>query len=196
MAVLRSTRAELEHIVASLRGRSIAGVRYALLAADHGEVQLWDHAAAHEPTFGCQLTLDDGVEVTFTWGESFGWPGLEAFRRPVDDFVRNVGEEWGPVIVPVGGHPRWQALLGREITGTELVFSTWSSPGTDDVPKPVPSWVRLDLAGGSAGEAPDGTPDAVWIAAGRWEPRGFRWNTDDITVVFERAEAARTGVMH
>ncbi|MFJ8441512.1 hypothetical protein [Kitasatospora griseola] len=52
--------------------------------------------------------------------------------------------------------------------------------------------MRLDLG-------PDATlrtaPESVWIAAGRWEGDRFQSASDDVTVIFDRAEASRTAIM-
>ncbi|MEE1783791.1 hypothetical protein PUR71_12865 [Streptomyces sp. SP17BM10] len=175
--------------MASLRGLRITGVEYALMTGrDEGgrEPLTWDYGTSHEAAHGCQLTTDIGVVFTFTWGSAFGRYGLEVFDRPVEEFLVNIGESWGPVVLPVVGHPHWQQLLGREIVDTELAWVDWVSGDA------TPCWVRLDLG-------PDAmlrtTPESVWIAAGRWEGDRFLFATDDVTVIFDRAEAIRTAIM-
>jgi hypothetical protein len=103
--------------------------------------------------------------------------------------------------VSAGDHPRWQALLGREITDTEVGWIRWLSG------EPTPLWVRLDFepvvpnskgsnlrrsnSKGSNSRGPDSQePDSVWFAAGRWDQDGFDTRTDDVTIIFDRAEAA------
>jgi hypothetical protein len=111
---------------------------------------------------------------------------LEVFDHPVEEFLANIGEPCGPAILPVVDHPRWQRLLGREIVDTEMAWVDWLSG------EATPCWVRLDL---SPNEMPRSTPESVWIAAGRWEGDRFLFATDDVTVIFDRAEATRTAIM-
>jgi hypothetical protein len=114
MGLPRLTRVQLEQTVASLRGLRIAAVRYALMTGggpDGREPLTWDFDASHEPTHGCQLTMDNGAVFTFTWDSSFGCYGLEVFDRPVEEFVVNIGEPWGPIVLPVDDHARWRRLL-------------------------------------------------------------------------------------
>lgn len=189
MTLPRLTQPQLERVVASLRGLRITGVEYALMTGgDEGgrEPLTWDYGMSHEPTHGCQLTVDLGVVFTFTWGSTFGSYGLEVFDRPVEEFLVNIGEPCGPAVLPVGGHPRWQRLLGREIIGTELAWVDWLSG------EATPCWVRLDL---DSNELSGGSLESVWIAAGRWEGDGFLFASDDVTVIFDRAEATRTKIM-
>src|SRR6185312_12659147 len=98
-----------------------------------------------------------------------------------------VGEPWGPALLRVGGHARWRPLLGREIIGTELVWAEWVSSD------PTPCWLRLDLA--PRDEHPPSDPGSVWISVGRWEHDRFTFAADDVTVIFDAAEAARTRIM-
>ncbi|MEY9861761.1 hypothetical protein ABH935_007404 [Catenulispora sp. GAS73] len=187
MATPHLARAQLESIVASLRGLRITRVEYALMtgADELGHEPLtWDYDAWHEPTHGCQLTTDAGV-FTFIWGSTFGCYGLEVFDRSIGEFIINIGEPWGPIVLPVGDHPRWQRLLGREIVNTELAWVDWSSGAA------TPCWVRLDLAA----EQQEGASESVWIAAGRWDRDRFLFATDDVTTVFDHGEATRTGIM-
>jgi hypothetical protein len=41
------------------------------------------------------------------------YPWAEKSAVPVTDFLVNVGEPWGPAILPVGDHPRWRAEAAR-----------------------------------------------------------------------------------
>ncbi|WP_037603328.1 hypothetical protein [Streptacidiphilus rugosus] len=185
----RLTHSQLERVVASLRGLRVTGVEYALMTGsdeDGREPLTWDRGTSHEPTHGCRLTTDLGVRFTFTWGNTFGCYGLEVFEQPLEAFLTNIGELWGPVVVPVASHPRWQQLLGREIVGTELAWVDWASGGA------TPCWVRLDLGPDAMQRS---TPESVWIAAGRWQGDRFQFATDDVTVIFDRAEARRTAIM-
>ena len=189
MVIPALTTAQLERVIASLHGLRIIGVDYALLTggADGREALDWDYGSCHEPTMGIQLSTDAGAVVTMTWGSSFGCYGLEVYDRSIGDFLARVGQPCGPLVLPVGEHPRWRPLLGREIIGTELAWVQWSSSG------PTPCWLRLDLA--SEGEVSSSDPESVWISAGRWERDRFAFATDDVTVIFDGAEAARTRIM-
>jgi hypothetical protein len=197
------TAAQLERTVASLRGLRIEKVTYALLTggADGNVPEDWDYAAWHRPTMGCQLTTNTGVEFALVWESSFGEYGVEVFDQSIDGFVAGVGEPYGTAMVSAGDHPRWQALLGREITDTEVGWIRWLSG------EPTPLWVRLDFepvvpnskgsnlrrsnSKGSNSRGPDSQePDSVWFAAGRWDQDGFDTRTDDVTIIFDRAEAA------
>ena len=80
---------------------------------------------------------------------------------------------------------RWRRLVGREIIGTEMAWVDWDSGDA------TPCWIRLDLAADVQGAE----PDSVWIFAGRWYGDRFLFATDDVTVIFDRAEATRTGIM-
>jgi len=189
MTLPRLTQPQLERVVASLRGLRITGVEYALMTGggEGGcEPLTWDYGMWHEPTHGCQLTMDIGVVFTFTWGNTFGCYGLEVVDRPVEEYLANIGEPWGSVILPVGGQPSWQRLLGREIVDTELAWVDWVSGDA------TPCWVRLDLG---PSELLRSTPESVWIAAGRWDRDRFVFASDDVTVIFDRAEATRTTIM-
>ena len=189
MAVPRLTTAQLDRVIASLRGLRITGVDYAPLTAgtDGHDVPDWDYGAWHEPTMGIQLHTDIGTVFTLTWGNSFGCYGLETHDRSINEFLACVGEPCGPLLVPVGDHPHWRALLGREIIGTELAWVEWTSSD------PTPCWLRLDLAPEDG--QPSSDPASVWICAGRWERDRFAFATDDVTVIFDPAEAARTKIM-
>jgi hypothetical protein len=175
--------------LASLRGIRIAAVEYALMTgSDQGEDAplTWDYGMWHEPTHGCRLVTDLGVVFAFTWGATFGCYGLEVVDRPIEEYLVNIGEPYGPAVLPVGGHPRWQGLLGREIVDTELGWIQWVSGD------PTPYWVRPDLG---PDESSGSTPQSVWIAAGRWGGDRFLCGTDDVTVIFDRGEAVRTAII-
>ena len=189
MGIPRLTTAQLERGIASLRGQRITRVDYALLTGgtDGHAVLDWDYDTWHEPTMGIQLTTEIGAVFTLTWASSFGCYGLEIHERGIDDFLARLGEPCGPVILPVGQHPRWWPLLGREIIATELARVEWVSSD------PTPCWLRLDIAAGC--ERSSSGPECVWISAGRWERDRFAFATDDVTVIFEPAEAARTKIM-
>ena len=187
MAVPRLTQAQLERVVAALRGLRITGVDYALLTGgtDGREVLDWDYGLYHEPTMGLQLTSDIEVAFTFTWGSSFGCYSLEAHARGIGDFLARVGEPCGPTVVSIDHHPRWRHLLDREITDTELAWIEWVSG------HPTVCWIRLDLA---PADPRSSEPDSIWIIAGRWEGDNFLFATDDVTVIFDRAEAVRAKI--
>lgn len=190
MSVPRLTAAQLERVIASLRGLRISSVDYAVLTggSDGHAVLDWDYGTWHEPTMGIQLRPDNGALFTLTWGSSFGCYGLEVHDRGIDDFLARVGEPSGPALVSVGGHPCWRALLGRQITGTELAWVEWVSSDA------TPCWLRLDFAADA--DRSSSSPESVWISVGRWERDRFAFATDDVTVIFDRAEAARTEIMN
>ena len=150
-----------------------------MLASGHDgrEPEQWDRQTWHEPTYGCQLTTHIGVAFTFIWNNSFGGYGIEVFDRPIEDFLVDVGEPYGPLVLEVSNDPRWSALRGREIIATELAWIEWVSG------EPSPISVRLDL------DAPK--QSSVWLAAGHWRDDGFAVGTDDITVIFDMGTAAR-----
>jgi hypothetical protein len=182
------TEEQLERTVSSLRTLRIEQVTYAVLTGGEGllEPDEWDHHDWHEPTMGCQLTTDVGVEFTLIWNHSFGCYGLEVFDQPIDAFLARTGEPAGPHIVTVGDHPLWSALLGREITGTEVVWMQWVSS------QATPAWVRLDFA------PSDRVPDeqfSVWFVAGCWREERFAIATDDVTVMFDKAMAEKAGLL-
>jgi hypothetical protein len=56
---------------------------------------------------------------------------------------------------------------------------------------PTMCWVRLEFA--PADESAH-EPDSIWITAGRWNQDQFHFATDDVTVIFDRAEAARAKI--
>lgn len=148
---------------------------YAVLA--HGEDGLepetWDYIDWHEATMGCQLTTGTRTEFTFTWHNTFGCYGLEVFEQPLESFPSGVGEPWRPATIIVDCHPRWAALLGREIIGTEIMWHEVNPAET------LPLWVRLDFA--PADQDRPGS-DSAWFLGG----------ADDVMVVFDRAAAGRT----
>lgn len=53
----------------------------------------------------------------------------------------------------------------------------------------TPCLLRLDFGPDERGL---GNPESIWFAAGPWERDRFAIATDDVTVIFERTEAART----
>jgi hypothetical protein len=188
MAFHQLTDEQLEHTVSSLRTLRIAQVTYAVLTGgqDLLEPNEWDYRAWHEPTMGCQLTTDTGVEFTLTWHHSFGCYGLEVFDQPIDDFLARTGEPAGPHILTVGDHPQWSMLLGREITGTEVAWMQWVSSDA------TPAWVRLDFA--PSGQLSD-EQRSVWFVAGCWRGDRFSIATDDVTVIFDKATATKAGLL-
>jgi hypothetical protein len=102
MTIPRLTHAQLERVVASLRGLRLVAVDYAVLTggADGREVDEWDYEYWHEPTMGVQLRSDIDVAFTFTWGSSLGYHCLEAYDRGIYEFLAHVGEPGGPVWFP------------------------------------------------------------------------------------------------
>lgn len=184
VSAITTTAHQLERTVASLRGLRIEHVAYAVLASGHDgrEPEQWDHQTWHEPTYGCQLTTHIGVAFSFIWNNSFGGYGIEVFDRPIEDFLIDVGEPHGPLVLEVNDDSRWFALRDREIVATELGWIEWVSG------EPSPISVRLDLV--SLDHSAE-KQSSVWLAAGHWRDDRFAVGTDDITVIFEAATAAR-----
>ena len=187
MTAYRLTHAQLERIVASLRGLRITQIDYALLTGgpDGNDILEWDYGAFHEPTMGLQLTSDIGAAFTVTWGSSFGYYSMETHDRTITDLLARIGEPGGPTILAVGHHPRWRHLLGREITNTEAAWIDWVSGD------PTICWIRLEFAPADESEH---EPESIWIVSGRWNQDRFHLGSDDVTVIFDRAEAARAKV--
>lgn len=183
----RAAATHLQRLVASLRGLRITAVDYAVLTCgqDGHQPQDWDYDTRHEPSMGCQITTDIADRFAFVWDNTFGSYGVELHHRPLDQFLAHLGEPYGPILVPVGEHPRWQALLDRHITETELGWIEWASGD------PSPCWIRLEL---EPDNPASGKAESVWLFAGRWHAHGYSLATDDITVIFDRAEAVQAGI--
>lgn len=187
MGQSRAAAAHLERLVASLRGLRITAVDYAVLTCgqDGQQPQEWDYDTRHEPSMGCQITTDIAGPFSFIWDSTFGGYGLELHHRPLDQFLANLGEPYGPILVSVGRHPCWQALLDRHIVDTGLGWIEWVSGD------PSPCWIRLDL---EPDNPPSSRSQSVWLVAGRWHARGYSLATDDVAVIFDRVEAVRAGI--
>ena len=71
---------------------------------------------------------------------------------------------------------------------TELAWIEWVSEDA------TPVWIRLDFAPVHDPDDPHG-PDSVWLVAGHWTQGRFAIATDDLTVIFDEAEAARANLV-
>ncbi|GAB1821682.1 hypothetical protein [Herbidospora sp. RD11066] len=166
------TAVEYERTAALLRGSRIRSVvYYPLTCGDDGfEVEEWDFGPWHQPTMGVELHTDDAC-FSAVWGDSFDHHDLEVFPEPMAAHLVMIGEQGGPAAVDVTAHPRWSPLIGRRLTGADIL---WSEDH-------VPLAIRL-----RSREA------VVWIAAGC--PADYGLGTDDVMVVFTAEFAADVGI--
>ena len=74
--------------------------------------------------------------------------------------------------------------LAASVTRIALAWIDWVSGET------TPCWVRLDVADDDLRGI-----ESVWIAAGRWDRDRFAIASEEVTVIFDRAEAERTEIM-
>ena len=163
---------ELRRLADGLVGDAIAEVTYVGLTYDDPSSVAWDFGDWHWPEVAVELTMRSGRTINASWG------------RAVDDFQLTLAE--GPVLWSgrtwsVTQHPRWQPIVGREVTRAGV-------SARDD-----PVAVRLATA-----SAP------LWIVAAA--PREYQLATpdlgtddvylghDEVIVVFTDQRARRIGL--
>ena len=86
--------------------------------------------------------------------------------------------------VPAIDHAHLQPLFGRTITHASLEWIDWTSGS-------APLLIRLDFAPAEPAQ-PEST---VWVAAGCWREKRFTVGTGELTVIFNRADAIRAGLV-
>lgn len=184
-------KAAFERDVQGLVGLTVNAVDYWGVHNFSDEPAGWDYGDWHQAVMGVQLGTTAGP-VTIIWTNRFYPYGVEAFRKPIEQFFM-AGDE-GPLRVGPTGPSAWDQFLGHRITGAATNWGTIGfGPATRDgrVVEPardveLPTAIRLDFDAGS-----------VWFVAAisQWpEMDEVFIPGDEIIVVFSRETLRSMGL--
>ena len=92
---------------------------------------------------GVELVTDAGRIYSAIWNNSFDTYGLEIFLEPITKLLVSIGEPRGSVAVSVSDHPRWAAVIGKELTAAAIYWDEGPFDPTVQRPeavRPTTSW--------------------------------------------------------